>query len=305
MGYDYRQLIQGAIDLHVHSAPDILPRRMDDIEMAQRIQQSGMAGYCIKSHYFCTSERARLMNRLYPGSRAIGTVTLNSSVGGINPSAVEMAARSGARLVWFPTCDSAHEMAHVFDGDPNKKLPYWAQIVIEMKKDGIQAPTITLLDHDGGLKPEVLAVLDIIARHDMVLATGHISHQECFALVKAAGERGVKKVLVTHVSFPTTYYTIEEQQRLVELGAYLEHCYTTWATGKVAYPVVEEMIRAVGAEHIVIATDLGQKTALYPDEGMLEFAKQLYDGGFSPEEIRRMMVENPATLIGKQRREER
>ena len=110
---DYKELIKGAYDLHVHSAPDVLPRKMDDIEMAGRIRESGMAGYAIKSHYFCTSERAELINKLYPDCDAVGTITLNSSTGGINPTAVEMAARSGAKLVWFPTCDSAHEIAHV------------------------------------------------------------------------------------------------------------------------------------------------------------------------------------------------
>lgn len=296
MAFDYKELIRGAYDLHVHSAPDVLPRKMDDIEMAQRIKDSGMAGYCIKSHYFCTSERAQLINKMFSGCEAVGTITLNSSVGGLNPTAMEMAARSGVKLVWFPTCDSAHELKHVFDGE-NKKLPYWAQIIIEMKKDGIQAPTIAILDESGQLKPEVLDILDIIARYNIILTTGHISHEECFALVKAARAHGVKKIIVTHASFPTTYYTVEEQRQLIEMGAYIEHCYTTWATGKVAFNVVEEMIRAVGPEHVVLSTDLGQKTALYPDEGMLEFAKKLYDGGMSTEDVRKMTVDNPTALL--------
>ena len=28
-------LIQGAYDLHIHSAPDVLPRKADDLELAQ------------------------------------------------------------------------------------------------------------------------------------------------------------------------------------------------------------------------------------------------------------------------------
>lgn len=296
---DYRELIKGAYDLHVHSAPDVLPRKMDDIEMAKRIKESGMAGYAIKSHYFCTSERAEMVNRLYPDCDAVGTITLNSSVGGINPTAVEMAARSGAKLVWFPTCDSAHEIAHVFDGNPNKKLPYWAQIIIQMKDAGIQAPVINILEEDGTLKKPVRDVLDIIARYDMILATGHVSHEEAFALVSEAKNRGVKKIVVTHVDFPTTYYTVEEQKRFVEMGAVMEHCYTTWATGKVEFEVTKEMIREIGPANCILATDLGQKTALYPDEGLLEFAKRLYDDGFTAEEIRTMTVDNPRALLGK------
>ena len=296
---DYKELIKGAYDLHVHSAPDVLPRKLDDIEMAQRIKESGMAGYAIKSHYFCTSERAELINKLYPDCDAVGTITLNSSVGGINPTAVEMAARSGAKLVWFPTCDSAHEIAHVFDGNPNKKLPYWAQIIIQMKEAGIQAPVIHILEEDGTLKKPVMDVLDIIAKYDMILATGHVSHEEAFALVKEAKNRGVKKIVVTHVDFPTTYYTVEEQKRFVEMGAVMEHCYTTWATGKVEFEVTKEMIREIGPANCILATDLGQKTALYPDEGLLEFAKRLYDDGFTAEEIRTMTVDNPRALLGK------
>lgn len=293
-----RELIEGGYDLHVHSAPDVLPRKMDDIEMAERIKKSGMAGYAIKSHYFCTSERAELIRKQFPACDAIGTITLNSSVGGINPAAMEMAARSGVKLVWFPTCDSAHEIAHVFDGNPNKKLPYWAQIIIEMKEAGIQAPTIRILDDNGKLKAPVYDVLDIIAKYDVILATGHVSHEEAFALLRAAKERGVRKMIATHVDFPTTFYTVEEQKELVRLGAVMEHCYTTWATGKVDFQVTKAQIEAIGPEHCILATDLGQKTAVYPDEGMAEFAVKLYEHGFSVDQIRRMTVENPRMLIG-------
>lgn len=296
---DSREFIRGAYDLHVHSAPDVLPRLMDDIEMAQRIPASGMAGYAIKSHYFCTSERAQIINKLYPDCDAIGTITLNSSVGGINPTAMEMAARSGVKLVWFPTCDSAHEIAHVFDGNPNKKLPYWAQIIIQMKEAGIQAPTINILDENGKLKNEVYDVLDIIAKYDIILTTGHVSHEEAFALVGAAKERGVKKIVVTHVDFPTTYYDIEDQKKLVKMGALMEHCYTTWATGKVDFAMTEKMIREIGPENCIMATDLGQKTSIYPDEGMLKFSERLYECGFTMDQIRMMTVKNPCALLGK------
>jgi len=293
----FRELIHGAYDLHVHSAPDVLPRRMDDIEMAARIKESGMAGYAIKSHYFCTSERAQLINKLYSGCDAVGTITLNSAVGGINPAAVEMAARSGARLVWFPTCDSAHEVAHTFDGNPDKKLPYWAQIVIEMKAAGIDTPTICILEEDGTLKKEVYDVLDILAKYQMVLATSHISHEETFALVAAAKERKVERVIITHVDFPTTFYDVEEQKQLAALGAYMEHCYTTWATGKVDFAVTKAQIMELGADRVILATDLGQKTAPYPDEGMLEFATKLYEAGMSESEVRKMTVVNTTNLI--------
>lgn len=294
---NYQELIKGAYDLHVHSAPDILPRKMNDIEMAQRIIDSGMAGYAIKSHYFCTSERAEMINTLYPKCHAVGTMCLNSSVGGINPSAVEMAGRSGAKLIWFPTCDSEHEIAHVFDGNPNKKLPYWAQIIIEMKEAGIKTPTISILNQEGKLTAKTHEVLEILANQNMILATGHLSHEETFALVKAAKEHKVNKIIVTHVDFPTTFYTIEEQKALLNYGAIMEHCYTTFATGKVDFEVTKDQIKALGADNIIIGTDLGQKTALYPDEGLLEFATKLFDSGFSADQVRKMTVDNAVNLL--------
>lgn len=288
-------LLAEAIDLHVHSAPDVLPRKMDDLDMAQRIIASGMRGYAIKSHYFCTSERAEIIRKIYPQCNAIGTITLNSSVGGINPMAVEMAGRSGAKIVWFPTVDSEHELAHLANS-PAEKLPYWAKIKEQMKVEGIISPTICILDN-GKLKDEVFSVLDIIARFKMILATSHVSKPEAFALVKAAKERKVERIIITHVTFPSTLYSIEEQKELLKYGAFVEHCYTTPATGKVAWDTVIEQIRAIGPEHVVLGTDLGQATAVFPDEGLALFGEKLLAQGFSEKDIRTMIVKNPASLI--------
>ncbi len=295
-----KELIRGAYDLHVHSAPDVLPRKMDDTEMAGRIRACGMAGYAMKSHFFCTSERAEILNTVYPDVEFIGGVTLNSAVGGINPSVVEMAARSGAKIVWFPTCDDEAERAHVFSGGPDKKLPFWARIILEMKASGIEAPTVALLDGNGELKPEVHSVLDIIAKYDLILATGHISHEETYKLVPAAAAHGVKNIVVTHVDFPSTFYSIEDQKKFVAMGAVMEHCFTTWQTGKCPWETTLGQILAIGADHILLSTDLGQKTNVYPDEGMLEWAEKLQAEGFTDEEIRTMMVTIPKKLLGKE-----
>jgi hypothetical protein len=288
-------LLRDAYDLHIHSAPDVLPRKMDDVEMAQRIIASGMKGYAIKSHYFCTSERAQIIRTMYPLCNAIGTITLNSSVGGINPMAVEMAGRSGAKLVWFPTVDSEHELEHLAHS-PSEKLPYWAKIKEQMKAEGVISPTICILKN-GTLMDEVFSVLDIIARFNMILATSHVSKAETFALVKAAKERKVERIIITHVDFPSTFYSIEEQKELLKYGAFVEHCYTTPATGKVAWDTVIEQIRAIGAERIVITTDLGQATNVYPDEGLALFGEKLLANGFSEDDIRTMIVRNPSSLV--------
>ena len=288
-------LLQDAYDLHVHSAPDVLPRKMDDVEMAERIILAGMKGYAIKSHYFCTSERAEIIRKIFPSCNAIGTITLNSSVGGINPMAVEMAGRSGAKLVWFPTVDSEHELEHLAHS-PSEKLPYWAKIKEQMKAEGVLSPTICILKN-GKLMDEVFGVLDIIAKYNMILATSHVSKPEAFALVKAARERKVERIIITHVDFPSTFYSVEEQKEFLKSGAFMEHCYTTPATGKVAWEIAIEQIRAIGPERVVIGTDLGQLTGVFPDEGLALYAEKLVAHGFSENDVRTMIVKNPGLLV--------
>ncbi|MER2295278.1 MAG: DUF6282 family protein [Desemzia incerta] len=291
-----KNILQGAYDLHVHSGPDIMPRKFDDLELAQRIKDSGMAGYAMKSHYFNTAQRGSLVNKLIPECDAVGAIALNQSVGGINSIAVEMAARSGAKIVWFPTTDSENEISHVMNGDPNKKLPYWAKIVNELKEENVEIPTINVLK-DGELTQETLDVIDTIAKYNIILATGHLSHEETFAVVKEAKKRGVNKIIITHVDFPTTFYSIEDQKKLAEYGAYMEHCYVTWKSNKVDFSETVEQIRALTPEHVILATDLGQSTNPYPDEGLLEFAEKLMAEGFTEEDIRTMIVDNPTKLL--------
>ena len=131
----------------------------------------------------------------------------------------------------------------------------------------------------------------------MILATSHISKPETFALVKAAKERRVERIIITHVDFPSTFYTVEEQKELLKSGAFMEHCYTTPATGKVGWDVAVEQIRAIGPDRVVLTTDLGQATAVYPDEGLALFGEKLLAEGFSEADVRTMIVKNPASLV--------
>ena len=291
-------IVAGAVDLHVHCAPDVLGRKLDDIEMADRIRAVGMAGYCMKSHYFCTAERADLLNRIQTGCRAIGALVLNNTVGGLNPAAVELAARAGAKIVWMPTCDAAHEREHVFgpDADTNKKLPFWASIVIALDKEGVKCPPIAILDGDR-LKAEVLEILEIVKKHDVVLATGHISQKESLALAREAKRAGYGKLMITHAAFPGTFFSIPEQEELVACGAMIEHNYTTYGTGKTSFDVIAAQIRAVGPEHVLISSDLGQPANVYPDEGILDFSLRLFDAGFTEREVRLMNRDNPLRLV--------
>jgi stage V sporulation protein SpoVS len=287
-------LLNGAYDLHVHTGPDVLARKLDDLDMAERIKKAGMKGYGIKSHYFCTAERAKLVNKAHPEIKAIGAISLNHSVGGLNPMAVEMAARDGAKIVWMPTFDAANEHAH-FEKFKPEKLPYWAKLFLEMKEQGKMPDGITILE-DSSLKKSVLEILDIIAHYNMILATAHLSKQEIFALVREAVNRNIKKIVVTHPNFPSVHLSKEEQKQLAELGAYMEYCFTTPHSKKTTWEEVYEQIRYVGPERSILSTDLGQPDGPFPEEGLLTFVTNLLKNGFKAEEVRRMTIENTGYL---------
>jgi hypothetical protein len=209
--------------------------------------------------------------------------------------AVEMAARAGAKVVWMPTVDAKNEQEHLKIHKP-EKLPYWAQLQMEMMAQGKTSTSITILENDH-LKRSVIDILEIIAQYHMILATGHLGREETFALVRGAGEHKVRKIVVTHPDFPSTLLSKEEQRELGQAGAYMEHCFTTPQTGKTTWETVYEQIRFVGPDRCVLSTDLGQPQGVYPDEGLKLFAANLLGHGFSPGEIRTMVVENPTFLL--------
>src|SRR6266568_178439 len=177
--------LEGAYDLQVHVAPDVIARRVDDIDCAREFLAHGMKGFVLKSHYIQTGERAQVVTKAVPGSRIFGAITLNHAVGGLNPVAVEIAGRSGCKIVWMPTVDAENETAGLPTGG-NKKLPFWAEIQRELAAMGISPPRMRVIDASGALIPEARLCLELIGRHDMILATGHLGRDEIFALVKAA-----------------------------------------------------------------------------------------------------------------------
>jgi len=288
--------IEGGYDLQVHVAPDVIERRIDDLDLAKEFLARGLKGFVLKSHYFPTAERAKVVTRAVPGIQAFGAVTLNHSVGGLNPVAVELAGRSGAKIVWLPTVDAANETAGRAGGT-NVKLPFWAQIQRDLSAMGISPPPLTVLDETGKLTEATRRCLELIGRHNMIMATGHLGRREIFALVKAAREMKVQRVLVTHAEFPSQNLTAEEQMELAKEGAYIEHCFTTMHTKKAPWEVVLDSIRKVGAERCVLSTDLGQTINPPVSDGFAMFAQTLLDGGFTVDQIRRMAVTNPGALV--------
>ena len=162
--------MRGSYDLHVHVAPDLIRRRIDDVSLARRCLEVGIAGVVLKSHYAATAERAAVVAGIVPGVDVLGAIVLNAAVGGLNTVAVEMAVRQGARVVWLPTFDAANETAGRGDPEPGVTLPVWAQLQIELRADGVDSEPITLLDDAGQLRQQARAVIHSTARHGVVLA---------------------------------------------------------------------------------------------------------------------------------------
>jgi hypothetical protein len=289
--------LQGAYDLQVHVAPDVIARRIDDLDLAREFLEKGLRGFVLKSHYFPTAERAQVVTKAVPGIHAWGALTLNHSIGGLNPVAIELAGRSGCKIVWMPTTvDAANETAGR-PGGTNRKLPFWAQIQLDLAATGINPPPMTVIDGEGNLTPTATACLELIKKYDMILATGHLGRREIFALAGSAKQMGLRKVVVTHAEFPSQSLTAQEQLELAETGALIEHCFTTMHTGKAPWEEVLNSIRVVGPERCFLSTDLGQTINPPVAEGFAMFAQMLLNDGFSVEQIRRMTVVNPTALV--------
>ncbi|MBX5442558.1 MAG: cytosolic protein [Solirubrobacteraceae bacterium] len=293
-----RELVRGAVDYHIHIAPDFVARRITDIELARRCLETGQAGFGLKSHYTSTAERAQVVAEAVPGVTVLGSITLNRAVGGLNPLAVEIAAREGARIVWFPTVSSVNEQHEVLQADPNGKVPVWVRFELSLREAGLACEPVPVVDDRGELLPEAHEVLDVIARHDMVLCTGHLSRDEIFTLVDAAVDHGVRQIVVTHPEFPSQNVSPADQVKLAEKGALLERCFTTTYTGKAPWERFFEATRAVGAENTLWSTDLGQRFNPPVEDGMALMADRFLEAGFSEEEVRTMAVTNTRRIAG-------
>jgi hypothetical protein len=275
--------LQGVIDVHVHSAPDSVPRSVTAIEVAQLGVRHQMRAMLLKNHYSETASLAYIVGRVVPGIELFGGIALNRSVGGVNPTAVDRMARmtgGRGRVVWMPTFDSVQ----------------WQTI------NG-QNPLAIPVSRDGKLLPEVLEVLDVVAKHGLSLATGHSSPAESLMIIQEAKTRGIQRIIVTHPFISSIGMDIETQKKAAAMGAFLEYPFNATLPPfgpKANAPMAEHLkaIRAVGPENVIISSDLGQQgNPVHPD-GLIIFIQALKDGGFTAEEIRTMTQTNPAKFLG-------
>lgn len=279
--------LSGAIDLHVHSAPDVYARSVDDLELVREAEAAGMHAVLLKSHHTLTADRATLAAK-HVGIEVFGGLALNLSVGGLNPVAVETAIAFGARQVWMPTLHAAHclEVAEA------------EMFRIEARK-GYEG--IRVVDAQGRLQREVMAILEQIRDADIALGTGHLAPEESLTLLRAAKEMGVTKMLVTHPLMQFTHFDLDQMKAAAGLGALLEFDYLSCSPRwHAAVPPARtaEAIAAVGCDHCVMATDGGQTYNAHPPEMLRAFGEALLAEGFSEAELRRMMCINPARILG-------
>jgi hypothetical protein len=293
-----RTLLRGAIDTHVHISPDVVPRKTDDLSLARRCLELGLGGFLLKSHYTSTAERAAVVRAAVPGVEVLGAITLNRAVGGMNPVAVEIAAREGARTVWLPTVDSVNEAGEETAFPPGAKVPVWMALQRELRAAGVEIEPVAVVDAQGAVLPETRAVLRTIARHGLLLATGHLDRDEIFAVVDAALEEGVRDIVITHPDFPAESLTFEDQSALADKGALLERCFTTPHTGKTTWEYMFDAIRATGPERSVLATDLGQSFNPPVEDGLGLMVDRLLAAGFDEQEVHTMAVRNTRRVAG-------
>lgn len=276
-------VMQGIIDMHIHAAPDVRARKLDDLELMEASVQRGVRAIVLKSHNVPTADCAYLVNRVaaekYPDVKftAFGGLCLNRPVGGLNPDAVETSLKLGAKVIWLPT-NTAENHYRKNGKDPSKGV---------------------VVTRDGKAVDELQDIFALVKQYNAVLATGHIGAEECFPVVEAARAAGVEKIVITHPEFWVVGMTPEQQADIVrKYDVLLESVYAQPVNGsyKINIPDNIAAMKAIGPEHFVISTDSGQTVNPYWYESYTTYFKAVSEV-FTSEQVRRMTHDNPAWLL--------
>jgi len=281
----------GVIDMHVHSHPDVFGRNLDDIDVATLAKAKGMRGIVLKNHVSETASRAALVMKVVPGIEVFGGVVLNKAVGGVNPDAVEWMHRvygSRGKVVWLPT----------FEADRHVKV---------LSKPDARGLVVA---PGGQVTPEMEAILKIIARENLVLATGHVHPEEIVAVVRRGRELGVKNMLITHGFTNVPGLTMAQAKQVVDMGAIIEVCFLQFLAGpnaplaflthwtQVNAKNVATAVKEIGAKSLIISSDLGQSANMTHPDGIEAAIAAMKKENISDADIDLMMRKNPARLLG-------
>ena len=290
------QLMVDAIDVHVHGAPEPIEgeRRINTLQLAQQAKEAGMKAVVIKSNRFGTGTLTMLVNRLVNSPILVGSLCLNRDAGGLNPDIVEAQARAGSRVIWMPTMSAA---AH----------PY--RIKTKEKDNGSVSAGkdlddgISIIDTEGKLVPQIEMILEIMKRNKMVLATGHISKPEVFAVAREALRQHIGVIITHPMAGPTgPLLTMEEAKELASMGAYIEFtmvfCMPRTPAMLLSPGNMADYMKRIGPEHCVLGTDFGQDFNPPPTEGFRMMLAMMLRSGLSEDELRILVKVNPARLLG-------
>jgi hypothetical protein len=283
--------MKGAVDVHVHSEPDVFPRIADDVGVARHAASLGLRAVSLKCHSERTTSRAYFAQQLVPDIQLVGGIVLNRAVGGINPAAAESALQLGAKHIWMPTVDAAnHARTFGSTGAYDKQ----SSTVAKAGDTGIE-----VFDSDGKPIDGLIDVLDLTAQHRAILSTCHLSVREIELLVSTARARGVEKIMITHPFFKVPALNLEQLKGLVAQGAYAEFGYCTVSPMWNHAPLtrVVEAIKELGPEHCILMSDAGQRHNPMPAECLRVFAQSVYESGVSEDGIERMIKQNPLDLL--------
>jgi Family of unknown function (DUF6282) len=289
------ELLRGGIDIHVHSGPDLYPRIQDHVELALSARTAGMRALVIKSHNFPTAAHAVTTSKAVSGIDVFGGIALNLHVGGINPIAVEAAIKYGAKQVWFPTVDSCNH-ARLVGGEVGQ---HGKGLVIAggLSEYTVKHPRIRIVENDGSVSREVHEILRLIAAANIILNVGHTSFEEMEALLIAGRAADVKKMVVDHPFF--SQLTLQQQERLAALGAFINYTageiLPRW--WRVSVEDFAAGIRRIGVARTTLSSDAGQLHNPPPVEALRITVQLLLEEGFSTDEIRTLLHENPAKLL--------
>ncbi len=287
------RILVGAIDLHCHSGPSVMPRNINHIEAMHDAAANGLRAVLIKDHYYSATPITELLNQHFKhlSVKLFSGVPLNNTSGGLNPYAVDHGIKLGAKLVWMPTFSARNHIEHE---RKHKKFPATS---VPMRE-----PTpLTVLDESGRLKDEVKTILDIVAEHDVILSGGHLHVSEIFPLFEEAKRRGVKRLLVNHPSYLIDA-SLDQMRDLARMGAYLEHSICMFVPESKFLQFTPEqlkgMIDAASPDSTILGSDLGQVGNCWPVKGFRNVICVCLSLGYSEAAIKKMISGNPGKLLG-------
>jgi hypothetical protein len=283
--------------MHCHAGPSLFDRDLDYIRAAEEAEEAGMKGIVIKDHLMPSAVALSILKSQpemlakAPNVAVIGSICLNNHVGGFNPWALELALELGAKVVWFPTVSSQRHI----ERHPGSLFGSLTTRDLKM------ATPVQVLDDSGKVVPEAIECIELIAKYDAVLATGHMQADHTLAVLPVARERGVDRIVITH---PTLFVDADSEQRtqMINSGAFLEHEVGMYKAGRPngRFETSEliDLIREHGAEHTILSSDLGQLNSPHPVNGMEGTAKALVEAGVKDSDIDRLFKTNASQLLG-------